>query len=97
VFAAQLGIRHQQVPTFRTESLAVTPANLEWRSIYIKLTCSRNVTHVIHIWFLYNDEQIVKVGQFPSLADLHSSNLRRYQNVLGSRYTAEHNMATCTF
>jgi len=65
------------------------PPNIAWRELDVQLTCSRNAGHLMRLWFLYNDEAIIKVGQFPSLADLDSGEIERFRKPLGATRYAE--------
>lgn len=73
----------------RAAKAEYTPPDLTWRETSVQLTCSRNNAHVVRFWFLYNDQEIVKVGQYPSLADLHSDEIERFRKPLGAARYAE--------
>lgn len=65
------------------------PPDLSWRHLTVRLTCTRNLAHEIHVWFLWNDAEIVKVGQWPSLADMHAAEIGKYRQTLGGQRYAE--------
>jgi hypothetical protein len=56
-------------------------------SIFVKkFVCSRKQTHVYWVAFLkYGKSSILKIGQFPSLADVVNPELDKYKKVLGEK------------
>lgn len=48
--------------------------------------CSREPSHELQFYTRVSDTSFEKVGQFPSLADLHLADLVKYRKVLGDRY-----------
>jgi hypothetical protein len=44
--------------------------------------CSRVIEHKMYFIFLVTDNRLIKVGQYPSIADLTSPKLKKYQKVL---------------
>lgn len=59
----------------------------------IELFCSRDTSHRIHYIFSIEDNNITKIGQYPSMADLSSEELQRYRKVLPADLFAEYNRA----
>jgi predicted RNA-binding Zn-ribbon protein involved in translation (DUF1610 family) len=59
----------------------------------IVLACSRNDEHRLKFIFEATGGKIQKIGQSPSLATIHSQDLRKYRNVISSEYLKELNMA----
>ncbi len=55
----------------------------------VSLECARNNNHKITVWFLFEDEAVRKVGQFPSLADIANDEARTYRQVLNKGDAAE--------
>lgn len=51
----------------------------------IEAECSRNSNHKAIVFVLYETPIIIKIGQFPSLADILSPNLRRYKSAIGEQ------------
>lgn len=51
----------------------------------VSFECAREASHRMPFMFVYRDFQLCKVGQFPSLADLHMPELTKYAKVLGTR------------
>lgn len=46
--------------------------------------CSRNKEHQLLFFFLIHDKTITKIGQYPSLADLATIEIRKYRSILGN-------------
>lgn len=46
------------------------------------LTCTRDEDHLMIFYFKIYDKKIIKVGQFPSIADLQSNDIEKYRKVL---------------
>lgn len=66
-----------------------------WRSTLIPrlYRCSRNKEHKMHHFLLVENQTIQKIGQFPSLADINSFEIKKYKKVLGDVYYKEFNKA----
>lgn len=47
-----------------------------------KITCSRDSTHELRIWFIMLRDTVEKVGQYPSLADIANDEAATYRSVL---------------
>jgi len=56
---------------------------------YLMFKCSREKDHKMIFYFLIQDESLMKIGQHPSLSDLHLSGLQKYKKVLDSQYLDE--------
>jgi len=52
------------------------------RSFYLMLTCTRDGKHVMIFYFKIYNKKLIKVGQFPSIADLQSNEIDKYRKVL---------------
>ena len=53
----------------------------------INLVCTRNEKHCMQLSFYFIENQLFKIGQFPSIADLSMPKLGKYREVLsGSKY-----------
>ncbi|WP_404426096.1 hypothetical protein [Thalassospira australica] len=55
----------------------------------VDFVCSRDHSHVASFFMLHDGEVLVKVGQFPSIADLHSGDLSKYRIVLDKESSSE--------
>lgn len=66
------------IPYFELEGFA-----LENRVFRVIFECTRNGKHLLHFFFRVHNRSITKVGQYPSLADLHLADVRKYRKVLG--------------
>lgn len=55
----------------------------------LSITCARNSSHKINFWFLLSENDVVKVGQYPSLADIANDEAATYRDVLDSTDAAE--------
>jgi len=51
--------------------------------------CSRNNSHVYHVWYLKTDDTFQKIGQFPSVADFQIPQAEKYRKVLGDELYKE--------
>lgn len=49
-------------------------------------SCAMNEKHYLTFCCMINHQQIIKYGQYPSLADLNSQNLKKYRKILGDKY-----------
>lgn len=52
------------------------------RHISLYLECSRNQKHDLLLLFIFEDMNIIKIGQYPSMADLASSDIQKYRKIL---------------
>ncbi len=63
-------------------------ASTKFDPINKKFYCARNHEHTLFFTFLINGPTITKVGQFPSIADFSTVDLKKYREILGKeRYT----------
>lgn len=53
------------------------------RDFYIELRCSRDQAHRMFFYFATRNKKLIKVGQYPSLADLHLQSIHKYRQPLG--------------
>jgi hypothetical protein len=60
------------------------------RVFHVKFTCTRNTRHFLYFVFRVEDRfpppdcyLITKIGQYPSLADLHLEDVKKYRKLLG--------------
>lgn len=56
------------------------------------IVCTR-ARHFVHFHFISENNTIIKIGQYPSLADLAIGNTKRYKEVLGAERLKELNKA----
>ena len=68
----------------KAEAEAVSKA---WhnRDFEVSFACSRDTNHTMIFYFRIHDLQITKVGQYPSLADLHLHSIGKYKRILGQQ------------
>lgn len=59
----------------------------------VTLYCTRDVTHQMIFYFLADEKQLQKIGQYPSIADLGLPKYRSYKPVLSTDYLRELNKA----
>lgn len=45
--------------------------------------CTRNDSHEMHFYFLIHNNTITKIGQYPSIADVVTIDIKKYRKVLG--------------
>lgn len=50
----------------------------------INLVCTRDEKHIMQLSFYFLENQVFKIGQFPSIADLSTPELKKYREVLSS-------------
>lgn len=48
--------------------------------------CTRNNKHKIMFDLITDNNQIIKIGQFPSVADLNKGDAKKYKNILADQY-----------
>jgi hypothetical protein len=53
----------------------------------VSLTCNRDKSHTLVAIFRVGPDAIIKIGQYPSLADLAQDELREHRRVLGTYYS----------
>jgi hypothetical protein len=59
------------------------------RDFYVELRCSRVQEHKMLFYFTTRNQKLIKVGQHPSLADLHLKGLHKYRQPLGKEVYKE--------
>ncbi len=57
------------------------------RTFTNRFVCSRDSQHDLVFISRVTDGELLKIGQYPSLADLEATRLAKYRKVLGSQYT----------
>ena len=57
--------------------------------ILINLKCSRDQNHDIVFHFLIRKQTLIKIGQYPSLADFDSQDIKQYRSVLDKQNFAD--------
>jgi hypothetical protein len=56
------------------------------RDFALEFRCTRNQGHWLRFYFSIKGNKIQKVGQYPSLADLHQSEISKYRTILKDKY-----------
>lgn len=56
---------------------------LKNRTFNLDLACTRHSGHRIYFYFKVFNKTITKIGQFPSVADFHTTEISKYRAVLG--------------
>jgi hypothetical protein len=56
------------------------------RDFDLEFRCTRTQSHRLRFYFSIKDNKICKIGQYPSLADLHQSDISKYRTVLKDKY-----------
>lgn len=56
------------------------------RHFALEFRCTRNQSHRLRFYFSIKGNSICKVGQYPSLADLHQSEISKYRAILKDKY-----------
>ncbi len=84
----------KQQSVFTTEREHVSNQSLERYSAMENtimekhFVCSRDSSHQLNFYFRFHDGNVTKLGQYPSLADLATYDIRKYEVVLGKdRYS----------
>jgi len=62
---------------------------MEAGNFYVELHCSRVHQHQVNIWYLLTDGRLLKIGQFPSHADISNPELTQYRKLLGQKRLTE--------
>lgn len=63
-----------------------------WHMMFF-FNCSRNEKHQMYFILRQTKEALEKIGQYPSLADVHSADTKKYAKLLGNDYSKEFNRA----
>lgn len=74
-------------PTFFADRHRYRENYLNDRDFAVEVTCSRNESHSMVFYFVVRNGKISKVGQYPSLADLHEKEIQKYRTILGQKYS----------
>jgi len=56
------------------------------RRYVLTYRCTRNKEHAILFDLIVSDDKIIKIGQYPSVADLLTPEIARYKSILGKQY-----------
>lgn len=59
------------------------------RTFAVTLKCTRVLSHTFLVYFLVRNKTLIKVGQYPSLADLQLKGLDKYGKILGQKERQE--------
>jgi hypothetical protein len=87
-------LRQSNYDAFMAEVVSEERAELTADHIIsIELFCTRNTTHRLHYIFRIENNNITKIGQSPSMADLSSIELQKYRKILSVELFAEFNRA----
>lgn len=62
---------------------------LNWGLFSINYLCSRDSEHKLKFLFLAEGNSIEKIGQYPSMADLHLYDVKKYSKALDEKYFKE--------
>lgn len=72
------------------------PRNSHESNVFcVSFACTRNESHNMYFYFMVHDSlsveydtvmKITKIGQYPSLADLNSDEIKKYRRILGDKY-----------
>lgn len=79
----------ENVPYFSTKRL-LTVRNEIVDQIY---NCSRDDKHILYFSFRIHEQTLMKIGQYPTIADLATVEIQKYRKVLGTNRYAEFNRA----
>ncbi len=55
----------------------------------IKIRCARDSDHSVIFWFYLEQDAVIKVGQYPSLADIANDEAKTYHSVLNKEDASE--------
>lgn len=59
----------------------------------VEFECTRDESHVMYFLVRRQNFEIMKVGQYPTLADLQENEIKKYRQVLGNKRYSEFNRA----
>jgi hypothetical protein len=59
----------------------------------IELFCTRNTSHRLHYIFIVDNNNLIKIGQYPSIADLASYEIQKYRPILPNEVYKEFSRA----
>ncbi len=57
----------------------------------VKFVCTRDESHIMQFSIYFLDNEILKIGQYPSIADLSAPDLKKYREVLSKEKYKEFN------
>ena len=82
--------------TYRLESIAENQKMLKkelTKDVILKIEfiCSRSAYHKLTYFLMVQDNNYSKIGQFPSLADMQTNDLKKYSKILSDQYIGELN------
>ena len=55
----------------------------------LHFVCTRNDSHIFEMQIMHLNDSIMKIGQYPSKADLEAPDWNRYSKVIPSRYLSD--------
>jgi len=88
-FQLRMSARHAGVPGRFSGAATKQPQPQTYTA---RFSCSRDPqNHILRIVVLSDDHTLMKIGQYPSLADLAAGNLSKYRRVLSETQFAEFN------
>ncbi|MCB8818763.1 hypothetical protein [Desulfosporosinus shakirovi] len=61
----------------------------EMDHLYLRFNCSLDESHKLEYFFAVKGDSIIKVGQYPSSADIDLPQASRYSSILGKQYYSE--------
>jgi hypothetical protein len=70
-----------------TESVRRSVIIMRDRIFVVILHCSRKSDHSAYFIFRLSNQKLTKIGQYPSIADLHFPDIKKYRKILGDRYS----------
>ncbi|MBA7619958.1 hypothetical protein ES703_27300 [subsurface metagenome] len=79
----------ENVPYFNTKRLLIARNEIV-DQIY---NCSRDDKHILYFSFRIHEQTLMKIGQYPTIADLAAVEIQKYRKVLGTDRYAEFNRA----
>lgn len=77
----------KQLHTGRVNSYAFYNKIMPYAGLHFE--CTRNYDHIFEMQIMYLNESIVKIGQYPSKADLKSPGWNKYSKVIPGKYLSD--------
>jgi len=74
---------------FKGREINFISDDVEQNVFGIRFACSRNSLHEIFVFFYVSSDYIIKIGQYPSLADLKIQQNKRFSKVLPKEVQSE--------
>ena len=93
VFKRNLPTDKKTPPNINARPLAKAMLPRPERNFTVELKCTRREEHRMIFHFLISNAQILKIGQFPSLADLTKHEIEKYRKILGNESYADFSRA----